>query len=163
MKKFRLIFILSCIVFNLGITSCSENFDETSEDSEMPYNIKDIVSSTEGIDVDLTKLSSTMVFAEVYNMMFSPDEYIGKTIKARGTFGVYHDQVKDIYYFAVVIADALACCQQGLEFVWAGDHKYPEDYPSLETEIEVIGTFNRYEEDGYTFFNLLTDNVTIVG
>lgn len=162
MKKFGLILVLLCIAVNLGMMGCSESGEEISDNSEMPVNIKDIVSSTEGIDVDLTKLSSTMVYAEVYNMMFTPDEYIGKTIKARGPFGIYHDQVNDKYYFAVIIVDALACCQQGLEFVWDGDHKYPEDYPELETEIEVIGTFNSYEEDGYTFFNLLTDKITII-
>lgn len=37
--------------------------------------------STKGIDVDLTQLSSTMIYAEVYNMMVTPDEYVGKTVR----------------------------------------------------------------------------------
>ena len=36
--------------------------------------------STDGVDVDLTRLSSTMVYSEVYNMMNAPGDYIGKTI-----------------------------------------------------------------------------------
>lgn len=32
-------------------------------------------------DVDLTTLSSTMVYSEVYNMMCEPDRYLGKRIK----------------------------------------------------------------------------------
>ena len=35
--------------------------------------------STDGVDVDLTRLSSTMVYSEVYNMMNAPGDYIGKT------------------------------------------------------------------------------------
>ena len=31
--------------------------------------------SAEGIDIDLTELSATMVYAEVYNMMTSPESY----------------------------------------------------------------------------------------
>ena len=41
------------------------------------------------VDVDLTTLSSTMVYAEVFNMMMSPDDYIGKTIRMTGIFTVY--------------------------------------------------------------------------
>ena len=42
--------------------------------------------STDGVDVDLTRLSSTMVYSEVYNMMNAPGDYIGKTIKMTGQF-----------------------------------------------------------------------------
>ena len=41
---------------------------------------------TDGVDVDLTRLSSTMVYSEVYNMMNAPGDYIGKTIKMTGQF-----------------------------------------------------------------------------
>lgn len=41
--------------------------------------------STDVVDVDLTRLSSTMVYSEVYNMMTVPGDYIGKTIKNDGT------------------------------------------------------------------------------
>ncbi len=47
--------------------------------------------STDGVDVDLTRLSSTMVYSEVYNMMYAPDDYIGKTIKMTGQFVYYED------------------------------------------------------------------------
>lgn len=36
------------------------------------------------LDVDLTTLSSTMVYSEVYNMMYEPDRYLGKRIKMNG-------------------------------------------------------------------------------
>ena len=37
--------------------------------------------SADSIDVDLTKISSTMVYSEVYNMMVSPDNYTEKPLK----------------------------------------------------------------------------------
>ena len=45
----------------------------------------------------------------------------------------------------------MACCAQGLEFVWGdGSHKYPDEYPAEDTEIEVQGTFKTYKEKDYT-------------
>ena len=43
----------------------------------------------ESIDVDLTKLSSTMVYSEVYAMMTAPGDYIGKQVKMNGQFALY--------------------------------------------------------------------------
>ena len=83
--------------------------------------------TSEEIDVDLTILSSTMVYSEVYNMMTDPKEYIGKTIKMNGTFSYYHDESTGNEYFACIIKDATACCAQGIEFVLDGDYSYPKD------------------------------------
>ena len=35
-------------------------------------------------DVDLTQLSSTLVYAEVYNMASNPQSYVGKTVRMKG-------------------------------------------------------------------------------
>ena len=112
------------------------------------------------IDVDLTALSSTMVYSEVYNMMVTPENYIGKTVKMNGQFAV--SQALDSegnpdpqrIYFACIIADATACCSQGIEFVLSGEHEYPDDYPQPGSEITVLGTFQTYEEDGYIYCQL---------
>ncbi len=106
------------------------------------------------IDVDLTVLSSTMVYSEVYNMMSSPEDYIGKTVKMDGLFAIYHDEAADVYYFACIVKDATACCAQGIEFVLAGDYKYPDDYPPLGEEIAVVGVFDTYEEGSNTYCTL---------
>lgn len=106
------------------------------------------------IDVDLTKLSSTMVYSEVYNMMYTPEDYIGKTVKMSGMFVAYTNQDQSQFYPAVIIADATACCSQGIEFVLEGNPVYPEGYPEMETEITVVGTFETYEEDGNIYCRL---------
>lgn len=121
----------------------------------------DPVQSSDGIDVDLTKLSSTMVYSEVYNMMYTPDDYIGKTVKMKGQFAIGYvyntDGTPDesTARFACVIADATACCSQGLEFILTGDHTYPNDYPELGSEITVTGTFEVYTENGFQYCRLV--------
>ena len=128
---------------------------ETPEESEQPQ------ASSGGVDVDLTVLSSTMVYSEVYNMLYNdPAHYLGKTVKARGTFSIYQlvtDGVlqPDPVSYACIISDAAACCAEGMEFVLKGDLTYPDDYPELGTEITVIGEFQSYEENGMTGYHLI--------
>ena len=129
---------------------------ETSEESEQPQ------ASSNGVDVDLTVLSSTMVYSEVYNMLyFYPEDYYGKTVKMTGQFNVYQwvDEsgiVADMpVAYACIISDATACCAEGVEFVLEGDYTYPDDYPELGTEITVIGEFQPYEENGMTWYHLV--------
>ena len=114
----------------------------------------DPVHGADGIDVDLTKLSSTMVYSEVYNMMVSPDNYTGKTVKMNGAFAYYEDPETKKQYFACIIADATACCSQGLEFILTGEHTYPNDYPEVGSEITVTGTFELYTENGFQYCRL---------
>lgn len=135
----------------------NERKNGVNEDAPEPEPINEseiAVGSAEGIDVDLTTLSSTMVYSEVYNMMVSPDNYIGKTVKMDGMFALYHDEAADKYYFACIIADATACCSQGIEFVLTDDYTYPDDYPEEGGDICVVGVFDTYQEGDYTYCTL---------
>ena len=106
------------------------------------------------VDLDLSALSGTVVYSQVYNMVMQPDQYLGQTVRVRGNFSYFQDPVTMKEYFAVIIADAAACCAQGIEFVWRGEHRYPDDYPPLETEMTVTGEFGTYEENGFTYLQL---------
>lgn len=110
--------------------------------------------SKNGIDVDLTSKSANMVYTEVYNMMVTPEKYIGKTVKMKGTFAQYHDEAADKYYFACIIKDAMACCSQGMEFVLNKKYKFPKDYPKEGDKICVIGVFQTYKEGKDTYCTL---------
>ena len=107
-------------------------------------------------------LSSTMVYSEVYNMLYNdPAHYLGKTVKARGTFSIYQlvtDGVlqPDPVSYACIISDAAACCAEGMEFVLKDDLAYPDDYPELGAEITVIGEFQSYEENGMIWYHLVS-------
>lgn len=111
--------------------------------------------------IDLTALSSTMVYAEVNNMMTNPDNYMGKTIKMCGSYYTSYFDETDMYYHYVIIEDATACCAQGLEFIWNGDHVYPADYPDEQTQIEISGVFGSYDELGITYYYLAVDEILI--
>ena len=113
-----------------------------------------IKSESVSVDVDLTALSSTMVYSEVLNIMTAPETYIGKTLKMKGYFGYYHDEKTDKYYFACMIPDATACCAQGIEFILTDDYLFPDDYPKEGEIVTVAGEFMTYEEDGSTYFTL---------
>ncbi len=128
-----------------------------NEDAPEPEPVNEaeiMTNAADGIDVDLTVLSSTMVYSEVYNMMVSPENYVGKTVKMDGMFSSYHDEASDKYYYACVISDATACCSQGIEFVLTDDYTYPDDYPKEGDEICVVGTFDTYQEGDYNYCTL---------
>lgn len=103
-------------------------------------------NTPEGVDVDLVGLSSTVLYGEMFNIMMLPDEYTGKTIRVMGQFTVYNDLSPDTTMFAVMVADALACCQQGMEFVWE-DGVYPQDYPELGDLVTVTGVYESYQSE----------------
>lgn len=147
------------VLFLITATGCQNSGNGSTPDTSGENTVEsENTSSTpkaENYDVDLTKLSSTMVYSEVYNMMMTPDKYMGKKVKMSGNFGIYQDETTGKIYFACLIADATACCSQGIEFVLDGDYSYPDDYPEINSLITVSGTFDTYEEDGYTYCQLI--------
>lgn len=107
-------------------------------------------TAAEGVDVDLTVMSSTMIYSEVLNMMTNPDDYVGKVIKMEGIYSTFHDDITGNDYYACIIQDATACCAQGIEFVLS-DKNYPEDKGQI---LSVVGTFDTYDEDGVKYCTL---------
>ena len=120
---------------------------ETAENTSAPGEKK-------AVDVDLSVLSGTVVYAEVFNMTSEPTPYLGKTVRMRGNFSVYTNEMTGQTYFACIIPDATACCSQGIEFILADNRKYPEEYPTIGEEITVSGVFGTYLEDGYVYCRL---------
>ncbi|MGN0350634.1 MAG: hypothetical protein ACI4ES_03200 [Roseburia sp.] len=175
MKKLIKILILFLICVFLSAVGCgdkpqqkesnmgeqeAEGMDEMGEAEEIEETTESQVSSN-GVDVDLTELTSTMVYSEVYQMMIAPEDYLGKTVKMNGSFTVFENQETGQLYYACVILDATACCSQGIEFVLEGDYTYPDDYPEENENITVTGIFNTYEENGYTYCQLINAKMDI--
>ena len=119
-------------------------------------------ASSNKIDVDLNNLNANVVYAQVFQMMTEPDKFIGKRIRMSGQFNVYAAQEGNpsgvTEYYAIIIADAQACCQQGIEFVWPG-HTYPEGFPEVKSNASVTGIFEVYEENGKKYCRLIADTV----
>ncbi len=123
--------------------------EEAKEESKSPAS----VALDGDFDVDLTVLGSTIVYAEVYNMMMTPEDYVGKSVKMEGAFAVYEGEERN--YYACIIEDATACCAQGIEFVLRENAVYPDDYPALGENITVTGIFDTYEEEGNSYCQLI--------
>ncbi len=164
MKKTISLFLVLLV---LTLTACGAKASSAGEDTsagqtsvaddgapavQIPSSEDTSSDEDEGVDLDLTQLSSTMVYAQIYDMICSPDSYMGKTVRIKGFFTVFEDG--DKLYYACVVQDATACCAQGLEFEPADDLSYPEDFPALDEEITVSGTFDSYQQQ--------VDNGTVV-
>lgn len=172
----RLLCLLLAALTVLGLGACGKKsaaetaFPTTASEEPKPLQTLPLetgereqtaptADTAESTFVDLTALSSTMVYAEVFAMMSSPEDYVGKTVKMQGIFskgqlyaaGSLNDGGT---VFACVIQDATACCAQGIPFELAGDHTYPQDYPELGDTITVVGTFEIHQQEGMQFCRL---------
>lgn len=137
MKK-TLSFVFA-LLLALCLFSCGKAEDSPSDDNYL----------------DLTKVSGTVVFGEISNMMYEPESYVGKTIKIKGNFAYMTDEETGATYYACIVPDATACCQNGIEFIWGdGSHAFSE-YPESGKEITVEGVFRTYTEGGTEFMHLV--------
>ena len=158
MKRFLFV---PLVLFLLLLTACGGNTVQSVVSADEPVSPISAMSGDgyDHIDLDLSSMSGTVVYAQIYNMLDMPDSYLNKVIRVHGALNYYQDDRTGNEYFAVLIADATACCAQGLEFVWAGEHVYPRDYPEPGTEITVTGRFELYEEETFTYAHLADADV----
>ena len=158
-KTISLVLILSFL-----LTSCGSQQSSGSHSQSGSPSVEDVLNektsesqNNSKVDIDLTSMNSNMVYSEVYDMVTQPDGYLGKTVKMTGQFAIYEGQ--DRVYCACIVADATACCSQGIEFILEGEPSYPEGYPELGTEITVAGVFDTYIEtmsgQDFTFIQLI--------
>ena len=125
--------------------------EETAAAAEAPTeNTNEL--SYDNVEVDLTVMSATMVYSEVYNMLTQPDNYLGKTVKMEGQYTEHYNEMTDKTYYACIILDATACCAQGMEFALANG--FPGEKPKEGDMICVAGVYDRYEEDGFPYYTL---------
>lgn len=133
-----------------------------SSKSKSKTNSNKSKTNSNKIDVDLNNLNANVVYSQVFLMMTEPDKFIGKRIRMSGQFNVYAAEEGNpsgvTEYYAIIIADAQACCQQGIEFVWPG-HTYPEGFPEVKSNASVTGIFEVYEENGKKYCRLIADTV----
>lgn len=106
-------------------------------------------TGADGVDIDLTRLSGQMVYAEVFSMRYEPEDYYGKVIRVDGLFSAYPDPYTGEYYYNCIVPDATACCSQGIRFIPQGDLRYPADFPENGAEVVVTGTYQLRDEDAY--------------
>lgn len=127
----------------LSFFSCNKkdvNNPYSSERNQLKKSIEatDAIETEKSkIDYDLTNMSSTMIYAEVFNMLIEPEKYENKRVKMKGFFTIYNEGSNDEVY-SVIVPDATACCQQGIEFFY----DFKDNKPVANSEITVTGIFN---------------------
>lgn len=155
-KYFGMLFLLSLTLFFAA--GCTKK-EAAAKSVSAPPSKESAPAGSAPVDVDLTVLSSTMVYGEVFNMVTKPEDYVGKTIKVNGPYySSYYEESKKYYHY-VIVQDATSCCQQGLEFQWNGKHTYPEDYPKEQSKVEMIGVYQSYQELGETYYYLAVNDI----
>ena len=154
-------FLAETSAVSLTATSQAESsLSETSQAASVQDD-SSVSAQASGDVVDLTKLNGTMMYSQVFDMMSNPQKYMGKRVVMRGQFSFYQPMdgdgkpIPDRIYCSCVIADATACCSQGLEFDLANKPASLEDYPAAGDDIEVSGTFSTYDEGGFTYCRLI--------
>ncbi len=132
MKKFLL--LGACVLSTFFLTSCAEEAVGSVASGSVlsTYDAND----PDSIYKDLSPLTSTMLYGEVFNMMSYPDEYLGKNIQIKGLLNSYQDEISHEKYFWLMIPDAAACCSQGFGLYFKEEYDL-DDIMALEPETEV--------------------------
>lgn len=173
---------VSLILISLLLIGCSKNsaITKAQEEQTIPLLANSVIPTKESViqmpdipsmdeikamhtdyipsgivDNDLSNMNANMIFAEIFNLVLMPDEYIGRTFRMKGNFAVYVNETSGNKYFSIIIPDATQCCQQGIDIICLGDMKYPEDFPKIGSEIMVTGQFNSITTDEGLSFNYL--------
>ncbi len=133
--------------FNVSIVDENRNIIEIN-----PEN----TTSNSEVDFDFTTMSSTMVYAQVYDLMSNSDSYFGKSFRMVGEYNQTLDSYDELMHF-IIINDATGCCPQGLEL------KFPEDMeiPVAGTAVIVDATVDTYEFDGFNYAYMNVSSIEI--
>lgn len=155
MKRYKF-FLMACaalVIFGVGFGVYA------GADRKKPDAPDSFISKERQIDLDLSALSGTVVYSQIFNIMVNPDAYLGKVLKISGWYDVFEDSDTGMVYLSCIVPDAAACCAQGIEFLWSGEHVFPDDYPEPGTPVTVTGRLESYQEDSYTYLRLVNTEV----
>ncbi|MBQ9625313.1 MAG: hypothetical protein IJR47_04310, partial [Clostridia bacterium] len=148
-KATKIFYVLVCAFMICCLAGCSNNSSVTNRTADTQSDVGSILQAQsetkptavttqettanadnnkpvyKKVDVDLTKMSSTLIYSEVSNMMDSPNIYIGKVIKINGKCNIIDDPSTSKRYYTCIVQDATACCAKGIEFETDDKSSYP--------------------------------------
>ena len=126
MKRFISYIVTICLL--LSMTACKSS------------------SKAGSVEVDLTEMSSTMVYSYVADMLAKPSSYKGQLVRMSGDSNTTHGGTH-----SCIVYDALGCCTEGIEYILSEDEAYPDD----GDKITVVGTFASYTKGQGKYFVLI--------
>jgi len=157
-KNLFILFVLSILML---LISCRK----TSSKTEIMLDSTNKPEKTEAlkIDYDLSSMNFTMISSMFFQMVIEAEKYENKNFKIKGIFQTFPnpDNPQGLPYFSVIINDVTMCCQEGIDFVWQGNHKWPEDYPKEDQEITIIGKYIVTETDDFTYNYILASDILL--
>lgn len=111
----------------------------------------EVVTSSTGVDYDLSIMSDTMMIAQVYTLLSYPDDYDGTTFRIAGTYTYYTYPETGTYYF-IVVNDAAGCCSQGIGIRFPDDIEPPDTFCNVI--LEGVVSLDVYEEYTMVFLDV---------
>lgn len=161
MKKALCLFLILTMTAFLFACGAAENTADTDSPEAAKASSVSAKEDKNREELDLTKLSGTMVYSEVFNINSNPSDFIGKIVKLNGKYTIfqardaYGQPIPDQFYHCCVVSDASACCQEGLEFILSDAYHYPDDYPKPGTFVTIAGELQTYMEGDYQYCHLI--------
>jgi thiol-disulfide isomerase/thioredoxin len=105
-------------------------------------------TGTEGVDIDFTRMSATLVSAQIDNMFADIPSYIGQTMKIQGEYSPFFWSAMGTTVHFMLI-DCPSGCMKQIEFKLHGGRIYPDEYPDIGDMIEITGVFGTYRVEGF--------------
>ena len=158
MKRIGLTAILLCCL--LGMTSCQKEesvpmasaipntaftfFSSTPTQTQIPApepTAEPTPITLENGEIDLTQMSSTMVYSYVFNLMYDPTPFIGKRFRIQGIYDENYWAESDTTYHCILI---------------------PASYPQPADDIEISGILTTYMEDDTPYIEIQVDQIKIL-
>jgi zinc transport system permease protein len=116
-------------------------------------------------DSALVEIREKMFIAQVNDVYLNPEDYLGKTIKLEGLFKAeeYFNKESPLCF---VVRYGPGCCgndgNAGFEVAWNNETAANRTYPKDDDWVEVVGTLQSYEEEGYPYLYLALSGLTVL-
>ena len=148
----------------LAVSGCSERASPAPVSEDAVRSEPSLVdrtlpeaSETEGAAdanvLDLSFAAQQVAYAQLYQIAMSPEKYLGKTIRLKGSCYITEDPYTGRTYRSCIVRDVTGCCAQGLDFTIDPENDWTQT-PELYDTITIEGVYGKDELDGAPWFRL---------
>lgn len=121
------------MMMSLLLIGCGETTETVKEEVEKVV-----------IDVDVAAMSEVMAYSTLENIMYNPTDFLGKTVRIKGSFYYEYYQELDMKFFAILLMDDTNCCMAFAEVELLDGIEYPQ----VGQECMIIGEVKTKLVDG---------------
>ena len=150
--------LFACIICTFLAGCAYDNAVDYVLDNRIFHYVPALMSMSGGIDLDLTAMDPSTAYSILIDISMMPQDYIGQTIKMRGSYFIWHFGLSGLYYHFISFEGPGGCCPRALEFILRDGGEYPE----VSAKIEIIGVIGSYYEFDAIFHYIAVDYMTIL-